>query len=53
MELLLPVSLPLSKHIGVQGIRLPREVPEELEVDLVVIRALRRHLQAKNADNNF
>ena len=36
VELLLSVSLPLSVHIGVQDVRISAEVPEELEVDLIM-----------------
>ena len=41
VELLLPVSLPLGEHIGVENVRLATNVAEELEVDLIVSRPLR------------
>ena len=45
LELHLPVPLPLGEHIGVQSVRVSAEIPEELEVDLVMSRSLRRQLQ--------
>ena len=47
IELLLSVSLPLSEHIGVQNVRVAGEVPQELEVDLVMCWSLRRQLHGK------
>lgn len=41
VELLLPVALPLSKHIGVDDIWLAANVTEELEVDLIMCGTLR------------
>ena len=37
---LLPVALAAGEHVGLQDVRLPRPVPQELEVDLVVLRVL-------------
>ena len=42
LELLLPVTLSLREHVGVKGVRVSAQVPQKLEVDLVVGRALRR-----------
>jgi hypothetical protein len=47
IELLLSVSLPLSEHISVQNVRVAAEVPQELEVDLVMCCSLRRQLHEK------
>lgn len=46
MKLLLPVALSLSVHIGMDRIWVPRQVAEELKVDLIVGRTLRRQLKA-------
>lgn len=46
-KLLLSVSLPLSVHICMHGVRLPTQIPQELEVYLVVIPPLRRQLTDK------
>lgn len=43
-ELHLPVSLPLREHIRVQRVRLSGQVPQKLEIYLVVCRPLRRQL---------
>jgi hypothetical protein len=51
-ELLLPLPLPLREHVRVQRVGLARHVAEELEVDLVVGRALRRKLQGAKAANS-
>jgi hypothetical protein len=48
-ELLLPPALPLAVHVRVHRVRLPARVPQELEVDLVVLRTLRRKLCAWRA----
>lgn len=53
VELLLSVALPLGIHISVKDVRISAEVPEELEVDLVVSRTYRRELHARNILINF
>ena len=42
---LLAVALAAGEHVGLQDVGLPRPVAQELEVDLVVLRVLRRQLQ--------
>jgi hypothetical protein len=44
-ELLLAAALPLAVHVGVHRVRLAARVPQELEVDLVVLRPLRREVE--------
>ncbi|EEE66283.1 hypothetical protein OsJ_22490 [Oryza sativa Japonica Group] len=44
-ELLLALPLPLREHVGVQRVRLAGHVPQELEVDLIVGRTLRRQVE--------
>lgn len=45
VELLLSVAFPLSEDIGVQNVRVFAEIPEELEVDLIMSWPLRRQLR--------
>lgn len=45
---LLPVALPSGEHIGLEDVGLATPVPQELKVDLVVLRVLRRELSGKN-----
>lgn len=47
VELLLPVALPLSVYIGVEDVRVPTQVSQELKVDLVVGWSFRRQLHHK------
>lgn len=47
IELLLPVPFPLSEHISMQDIWFPSKVSQELEIDLIMCRSLRRQLQHK------
>lgn len=44
VELLLSLPFPVHEDVGVECVRLPADVPQELEVDLVVGRPLRRQL---------
>jgi hypothetical protein len=44
-ELLLPLPSPVAEDVGVQQVRLPARVPQELEVYLVVPRAARADLR--------
>ena len=53
IELLLSVSLPLSEHVSVQNVRVAAEVPQELEVDLVMCWSLRRQLQGEKQTKNY
>jgi hypothetical protein len=46
---LLAVALAAGEHVGLQDVGLPRPVAQELEVDLVVLRVLRRQLQIERA----
>ena len=46
VELLLSVSFALSEDVGVNYVWFSGEIPQELEIDLVVHRPLRRQLQA-------
>ena len=46
LELHLLVAHAGSVHVGVDGVGLPAHVAQELEVDLVVVVAQRRRLQA-------
>ena len=46
LELHLLVAHAGSVHVGVDGVGLPAHVAKELEVDLVVVVAQRRRLQA-------
>lgn len=47
VELDLPVSFPLGEHVRVEDVGLAGDVPEELEVDLVVGVPDRGHLQGR------
>lgn len=40
VELLLPISLPLSEHIGVKRVRIPTQISEELKVYLIMCQSL-------------
>jgi hypothetical protein len=50
-ELLLAAAFPLAVHVGVHRVRLAARVPQELEVDLVVLRPLRRQLLPRNTQS--
>lgn len=50
-KLLLSIALPLSVHIRMHRVRLPTQIPQELEVYLVVIRPLRRQLTDKKNEH--
>lgn len=52
-ELLLPVSDTSDKNVCVDGVRLARHVPKELEVDLVVLVPSRRRLRQHIFDKSF
>lgn len=42
MKLLLSVAFPQGEHVGVERVRVPGEVAQELKVDLVMSRPLGR-----------
>lgn len=44
---LLPVPLPAGEDVRLHDVGLPAPVPQKLEVDLVVLRVLRRELRAE------
>ena len=52
VELLLSVSLPLGKHIGMKNIRVSTKVSQELKINLIMCLPLRRQLQ-KNLSMPF
>lgn len=49
IELLLPVTLSLCVHIGVDNIRIPTKVTKEFKINLIPCRSLRFKLQHKNS----
>jgi hypothetical protein len=49
---LLAVARAAGEHVGLQDVGLPRPVAQELEVDLVVLRVLRRQLHRSRSRQN-